>query len=267
MTSLESAHDFATTRARLDAELAARGLEVFARIDHAANAAAAGLAMPPALVVIFGNARAGTPLMVRAPALALDLPLRILIRADESGAVHVGYHDPAELVAPYGLTAEDAAPLHAVAVIAAAVAAPSPEPPAAESARSEPAGSQSASREPAAAESAVASAEPVRRVVVLDQDLPEPRTVGHVEVRRITMAPDVAAGPHVHNGPVFGHILTGSVTFQVGDEPPVVLRAGDVFHEPEAVRITRFDATADGVEFLGYFPLGPGEAAALTPVD
>ncbi len=242
MTTVRSAHDFATTRARLDAELAARGVEVFARIDHAANAAAAGLSLLPALVVIFGNARAGTPLMQRAPGLALDLPLRILIRADEAGAVEISYHDPEKLIEPYGLAPADAAPLRAVAVIAAAVAAPNPAAP-------------------------VAAVEPVIRTVVLDQELPKPRTVGHVEVRRITMAPHVAAGPHVHNGPVFGHILTGSVTFQVEDEPPVVLRAGDVFYEPEAVRITRFDATADGVEFLGYFPLGPGEASALTPVD
>ncbi len=122
MTSLRSAHDFATTRARLDAELAARGVEVFARIDHAANAAAAGLSLLPALVVVFGNARAGTPLMQRAPGLALDLPLRILIRADESGAVHLDFHDPEALVEPYGLTPADAAPLRAVAVIAAAAA-------------------------------------------------------------------------------------------------------------------------------------------------
>jgi quercetin dioxygenase-like cupin family protein len=78
------------------------------------------------------------------------------------------------------------------------------------------------------------------------------------------MAPDVAAGAHVHNGPVFGHILTGSVTFQVKDGPPTILRAGDVFYEPGAVRITRFDAGSSGVEFLGYFPLAAGEEATMT---
>lgn len=237
MTTLRSAYDFETTRARLDSELASRGIDVFARIDHAANAAAAGLSMPPAEVVVFGNTRAGTPLMLRAPALALDLPLRILVQADESGAVSVSYHDPASMVAPYGLTAADAAPLHAVAVIAAAAAGVAPAP---------------------------SGAEPVSRVVVMDAELPAPRSVGHVEVRRITMAPDVAAGAHVHNGPVFGHILTGSVTFQVEDRPPVILTAGDVFYEPSEVRITRFDAQADGVEFLGYFPLAPGEQATMT---
>jgi uncharacterized protein (DUF302 family) len=120
VVELRSAHDFATTVRRLDDELAARGVEVFARIDHAANAAAVGLSMPPTLVVIFGNARAGTPLMRRAPALALDLPLRILVRSDPGG-VAVCFHDPAALVEPFGLSADDAAPLRAVTAIAAAV--------------------------------------------------------------------------------------------------------------------------------------------------
>jgi uncharacterized protein (DUF302 family) len=121
IVELASAHDFATTVRRLDDELAARGVEVFARIDHAANAAAVGLSLPPTLVVIFGSARAGTPLMQRAPALALDLPLRILVRSD-SGVV-VCFRDPAALVAPFGMSADDAAPLRAVAAIAAAVTA------------------------------------------------------------------------------------------------------------------------------------------------
>jgi uncharacterized protein (DUF302 family) len=117
---LRSPHDFGTTVRRLDAELAARGVEVFGRIDHAANAAAAGLSMPPTLVVVFGNARGGTPLMLKAPGLALDLPLRILVREDADGVV-VSYRDPAALVEPYGLSAADAAPLRAVAAIAGAV--------------------------------------------------------------------------------------------------------------------------------------------------
>jgi uncharacterized protein (DUF302 family) len=117
---LRSAHDFATTVRRLDDELAARGVEVFARIDHAANAAAAGLSMPPTLVVVFGSARGGTPLMLKAPGLALDLPLRILIREEADGVV-VSYRDPVALVEPYGLSAAEAAPLRAVAAVAKAV--------------------------------------------------------------------------------------------------------------------------------------------------
>jgi uncharacterized protein (DUF302 family) len=90
---------------------------VFARIDHAAGAAAAGLTMPPATVVVFGNARAGTPLMLDAPLLALDLPLRILVRQGTDGVV-VAYHEPVALLAEFGLAPERAAALHAVAVVA-----------------------------------------------------------------------------------------------------------------------------------------------------
>jgi uncharacterized protein (DUF302 family) len=120
IVSLPSPHSFAETVERLEAELASRGIPVFARIDHAANAANAGLSMPPTLVVLFGNARAGTPLMNRAPDFALDLPLRILIRSAPDG-VTVSYHDPAAMAEPYGLSASDVAPLQAVALIAGAV--------------------------------------------------------------------------------------------------------------------------------------------------
>ncbi|HVU39261.1 MAG TPA: DUF302 domain-containing protein, partial [Opitutales bacterium] len=66
------------TRARLEAEIAARGLKVFARIDHAAGAAEAGLALAPTVVVIFGNAKSGTPLMQANQTLGIDLPLKAL---------------------------------------------------------------------------------------------------------------------------------------------------------------------------------------------
>jgi uncharacterized protein (DUF302 family) len=122
IVALPSAHSFPETVQRLEAELTARGVPVFARIDHAANAAAAGLSMPPTLVVVFGNARAGTPLMQRAPEVALDLPLRILIRATPDG-VMVSYHDPAAMAEPYSLSASDVTPLQAVAQIAAAITA------------------------------------------------------------------------------------------------------------------------------------------------
>jgi uncharacterized protein (DUF302 family) len=121
IVELASPYDFATTLDRLDHELAGRGIEVFARIDHAAAATAAGLAMPPTTVVVFGNARAGTPLMLDAPQLALDLPLRILVRQGPDGVL-VAYHEPVALLAEYGLAPERAAALHAVAVIAHTVA-------------------------------------------------------------------------------------------------------------------------------------------------
>jgi len=122
VTALPSPYGFAETVERLESELKSRGVQVFARIDHAANASAVGLVLPPTLVVVFGNAQGGTPLMAQAPGLALDLPLRILVASTPTG-VTVSYHDPVAMAAPYGLTAEDVRPLHAVAVIAAAVVA------------------------------------------------------------------------------------------------------------------------------------------------
>ena len=108
---------------------------------------------------------------------------------------------------------------------------------------------------------------PVVRTVVLDAVLGATRSVDRIEVRRIRMGPHVAAGPHVHNGPVVGSIEAGSVVFQVADGPETVLAAGDVFFEPEGDRISRFDAQAEGVTFLGYFPVSAGEDPELRPVD
>ncbi|KUJ69959.1 hypothetical protein ACZ90_06210 [Streptomyces albus subsp. albus] len=108
---------------------------------------------------------------------------------------------------------------------------------------------------PTTADSASA---PITRTVELDQPLPAPKATERVEVRRITIAPGFAAGLHVHNGPVFGSIETGSVTFQIAGEPETVLTPGDVFYEPEGVRV-RFDAREDGVTFLAYFLLGAGQ--------
>jgi quercetin dioxygenase-like cupin family protein len=85
-----------------------------------------------------------------------------------------------------------------------------------------------------------------------------------VEVRRITIAPGFAAGLHFHNGPVFGNIVEGSVIFQTEGEPETVLRAGDVFYEPANAPIARFDATEEGVVFLGYFLLEDGQEPVIT---
>ena len=106
-------------------------------------------------------------------------------------------------------------------------------------------------------------APPVSRVIVMDQKLPEPLTTDRVEIRRITIAPGYAAGLHVHNGPVFGSIATGSAVYQIEGEPETVLKPGDVFYEPEGVRIARFDAQEDGVTFFGYFLLADGVNAEL----
>nr|HEX4315813.1 DUF302 domain-containing protein [Kofleriaceae bacterium] len=89
--------------ARLDAALAARGLTVFARFDHAAAAAAVGLAMPALTVVAFGDPRAGTHLMLANPAIGIELPVKMIVWADAAGASHVAYTDPRWLAARYGV--------------------------------------------------------------------------------------------------------------------------------------------------------------------
>lgn len=106
-------------------------------------------------------------------------------------------------------------------------------------------------------------APPVSRVIVLDQKLPEPLPVRRVEIRRITIGPGYAAGLHIHNGPVFGSIETGSAVYQIEGQPETVLRPGDVFYEPEGSRIARFDGQEDGVTFLGYFLLADGVTADI----
>lgn len=87
-----SEHSFADTFERLESQVALRGLITFARIDFQRDAEKAGLAMRPTRMLIFGNPRAGTPLMIAAPTLAIDFPLKVLVSEDESGRVWVSYN-------------------------------------------------------------------------------------------------------------------------------------------------------------------------------
>ncbi len=82
------------TTTRLEKALKVKGMHVFARIDHAANAQKAGLKLRPAIVVIFGNPKIGTKLMQCAQTVAIDLPQKILIWKDAGGQVWIGYNDP-----------------------------------------------------------------------------------------------------------------------------------------------------------------------------
>ncbi|HEX6506639.1 MAG TPA: DUF302 domain-containing protein [Chloroflexota bacterium] len=94
------------TLRRLQEMIRSRGLTVFAHIDHEANAREAGLTMQPAHVLIFGNARAGTPLMVASPLIALELPLRALVWQGSHGPVWVSYMDPSYLAKRYSIPDE-----------------------------------------------------------------------------------------------------------------------------------------------------------------
>ena len=97
LVTVKSAFGPAETLNRLEAEVKGKGMTVFAQIDHAAGAAAAGLALRPTTVVIFGAAKGGTPLMQSAQTIGIDLPLKALVWQDENGATYLSYNDPAYL--------------------------------------------------------------------------------------------------------------------------------------------------------------------------
>ena len=103
----------AATVSRLTGILAARGLKVFAIIDHGEHASEAGLRLRETTLVIFGSPAAGPPIIDAAPLAALDLPLRILIWADSS-RTNVTYYSPEAIAARHGLSAELAANLAAI---------------------------------------------------------------------------------------------------------------------------------------------------------
>ena len=92
----------------------------------------------------------------------------------------------------------------------------------------------------------------------MNQDLGAVTNVSHVEVRRISIAPATTGGAHMHNGPVFGTIESGSVTCQIGSGEEIDLTAGDVFSEPAGVVVSKFDTGDEPVVFLGYFLLEDG---------
>jgi uncharacterized protein (DUF302 family) len=91
---------------RLEAALAEKGMRVFALIDHSGEAEKAGLKMRPTRVVIFGSPKGGTPLMLAAPTLAIDLPLKALVAEDAQGKVSVTYNSPEYLKERHGVPEE-----------------------------------------------------------------------------------------------------------------------------------------------------------------
>lgn len=92
--SIASPHSVAITVSKLKSAIASKGLTLFAHIDHGAGAAQAGLQMQQAHVLIFGTAKAGTPLMVASPLLALDLPLKVLVWESSDQKVWVSFNTP-----------------------------------------------------------------------------------------------------------------------------------------------------------------------------
>jgi uncharacterized protein (DUF302 family) len=110
LIKLRSAHGLADTMERVVAAASARRMVVFARVDHAAAAAGAGIALPPTVVVLIGNPRAGTPLMQEVRTIAIDLPLKVLVWQDDGGDIWLAYDEPRWLAARHGI-GSDAEPL------------------------------------------------------------------------------------------------------------------------------------------------------------
>jgi uncharacterized protein (DUF302 family) len=107
LTTIKSSYSPEETMNRLEAAVKAKGLTAFARIDHAAGASAAGLALRPTEVLIFGNAKGGTPLMQAVQTIGIDLPLKALVWQDATGDTWLSWNDPAWLAARHGLAGAD----------------------------------------------------------------------------------------------------------------------------------------------------------------
>ena len=117
LTTIPSAHSVKATIDRLAAEVTATGLTVFARVDHAKGAHGVGLELRPTELLIFGNARGGTPLMEAQQTAGIDLPLKALAWEDAGGKVWLAYNDPEWIAARHGITSP------AVKALAGALAA------------------------------------------------------------------------------------------------------------------------------------------------
>jgi uncharacterized protein (DUF302 family) len=117
VTKRESRYSVPQTLDRLEAVLKERGITVFARIDHAGEATKVGLNLPPTQLLVFGNPRAGTSLMVAHPTIAIDLPMKALAWQDAAGKVWIGFNSADYLKKRHDLTDEQAKSLAVVGVL------------------------------------------------------------------------------------------------------------------------------------------------------
>jgi uncharacterized protein (DUF302 family) len=114
-----SNHSVDRTVDKLKGMLEAKGVTLFAVVDHSGEAAKAGMSMRPTKLLIFGNPKAGTPVMLAAPSIAIDLPLKILVWEDSQGKVWASYNSPAYLQERHGVPQELMQNLAAVETLAA----------------------------------------------------------------------------------------------------------------------------------------------------
>jgi len=124
--TLPSQHSVDQTVERLTALLHAKGVTLFALVDHSGEAAKVGMKLSPTKLVIFGNPKAGTPLMLAAPSVAIDLPLKILVWEDAQGKVWLSYNSPTYLKERHGLPETLLPNIAVVEALARAAGASSP---------------------------------------------------------------------------------------------------------------------------------------------
>jgi uncharacterized protein (DUF302 family) len=117
LITLPSPHTVPETLDRLESLLRAKNIKVFTRVDHSGEAEKAGLHMPPTQLLIFGNPKGGTPIMLAAPLSAIDLPLKALAWQDAEGKVWLTYNDPQYLKARFSLPDELLAPISALSAL------------------------------------------------------------------------------------------------------------------------------------------------------
>ena len=115
-------HSVDETVAQLQGLLQAKGVKLFTVVDHSGEAASAGLQMPNTKLLIFGNPKAGTPLMLASPSVALDFPLKILVAEDTAGKTWISYNAPSYLQARHGLPVELLPNIAVIEVLAAKIA-------------------------------------------------------------------------------------------------------------------------------------------------
>ena len=122
IVSRRSNHSVDETLEKLTRTLQAKGVTIFAIVDHSGEAEKVGMKMPPTKVVMFGSPKAGTPLMLAAPSIAIDLPLKILISQDRDGKTWVSYNSLEYLKERHGLPQELLKNIAVVETLAATVA-------------------------------------------------------------------------------------------------------------------------------------------------
>lgn len=115
--SKPSKYSVSETLHRLETILTEKGIKIFARVDHSGEAEKAGLKMPPTQLLIFGNPKGGTPVMLAAPTSAIDLPLKALAWQDAAGQVWLSYNDPVYIQRRYSLSADVMKPLAGIGAV------------------------------------------------------------------------------------------------------------------------------------------------------